>query len=285
MSLLSITRNFFTVTAALTMAGLLTASASANIFFDDFDTNAPGAGGTVTDHMANTGQTWAGGFFGTPSALLSSDHAQGGLGTATNSAATGGNGGSGNYVYITTPGATLSPDTYYFEADMHRTAGVGAMGETAVALGDLPGTNAGGIVVNWWNTAGCTNSGATACLKLEGVGAVGQPSVGYDIPVATGSIHVQYKFNLSTNTGELSWNEIGSSQSGSIPSAAFVGTITADLDGIWTNLNQNGGGSSKTGLDNIYLGTVPYVVPEPASLGLLGLGGLMMLIGRRRRQR
>jgi hypothetical protein len=44
------------------------------------------------------------------------------------------------------------------------------------------------------------------------------------------------------------------------------------------------GGTARThSVDNIYLGNNSPFVPEPASLALLGLGGVMML-GRRRRQ-
>ena len=68
-----------TVAAALVVVGMLTSVALAEqVFFDDFDANAPGMLGALTGHTANTGQVWAGPIYGATDAQIGSGPGVGG---------------------------------------------------------------------------------------------------------------------------------------------------------------------------------------------------------------
>ncbi|MEX0652774.1 MAG: PEP-CTERM sorting domain-containing protein [Phycisphaeraceae bacterium] len=84
--------------------------------------------------------------------------------------------------------------------------------------------------------------------------------------------HLSY--DVDTTTGEISnVNFDGDTTTYSWSTTAFTTSATAYAAGV-----SNGGQNGRAGIDNF----VVTAVPEPASLALLGAGGLLMLTRRRR---
>jgi hypothetical protein len=123
---------------------------------------------------------------------------------------------------------------------------------------NLTNQNIGGFVINY-------GSGA----KLSNFAAVnGANSYSGSINATAGTVlHVDYTADLTALTQTLSFDNGLHSITSTLPSGSAYGQITISPGSSTTY--------STLALDNVHIESTP--VPEPASLALLGLGGLLML--------
>jgi hypothetical protein len=266
------------VAAALAVVSMLTAAASAQVaFLDTFD---QGIAGITQGHIADTGQQWAGPLFGVASGDLAPSYGQNG----TNGAGFAGGGSFMNSVPLNLP-ANLNPDVdgsgnitggvWSMSVDFHRDD---AAGELQIGLANAT-IAPGGISVVWLNIgAPCLDEGGN-CIQTQGYYTTGNPpDANASIGFTTGDLHIDTIIDFD-GAGNVThkWRNLGTGQKGTIDLGPFTNiNFAGDLNTLWYAGNASSG---QKGADNLQL--FYGVIPEPASMTLLALGGLAML--RRRR--
>ncbi len=234
---------------SLGLCGVLRAA----ILFDDFNDDT----GTVTGNTANTGQTWAD-ISGRTSLDTGTQFGQGGTVGAGN--AVDNADWKTNQIAL---GQVVNDGTIVVEADIikqHRTSPVN---EVDIAL---KSSTQGKVTTLIWSADH---------LKIGGSWTFGNPDISLN-PWPQSNIHATLTLNLNaggTNSASISWYEIGNpSNSGSANGSATInGTLNYDAVEVWAYT----AGTKITGVDNL------SVTPEPATIGLLLLGGIFGLIRKR----
>ncbi len=273
-------RTFSMVAAVLAAAGILTAAASAQVvFLDTFDTQVAGI---TQGHIADTGQQWAGPLFGVASGDVGTSYGQNG----TNGAGFAGGGSFMNPVPLNLP-ANLNPDVdgsgnitggeWTLSVDFRRGNGAG---ELQIGLANA-GIAPGGISLVWLNIgAPCVNAGGN-CIQTQGYYTENNPAeANAPIGFTEGNLHIDTVVNFDA-PGNVThhWINLDTNQKGTIDLGPFTNNnFAGDLSTIWYAGNASSG---ENGADNIQLYYGEFIIPEPASMTLLALGGLAML--RRRR--
>jgi hypothetical protein len=224
--------------------------ASAAILSDNFDDDS----GTLTGETATTGQTWAD--IPTRTSLaVGTQYGQSGNGVGNDDDAAG---WRANEIDL---GEIVNDGTIVISVDLrkqHRTSPVNEMNFALVSSSQSKET---AVVwsADWLSMGGSWNYGG------------GQVNTG--VP---NSIHVDFTLDLvdgGANTGTVSFYEIGNpSNSGSFSLGSITGTLNYDKLQIWAYT----AGTSVTGFDNL------TITPEPATLVVMGAGGLLALLRKRR---
>lgn len=223
------------------------------LFFDDFNDGTPGT--DVTGTTPNVGGVWEEARWGQLGPFA--------FGTA---AGVGGTQGlaraGGNADRWSTTSEVLTSGSYVMSADLTLAGG----GEIQPFL-----TTAGG-------GSSITFLRIDTRIQLQGIyyelGGRGFYEV--DTGVTGGQLHIELGFDLDNETGTLSWFEIGNPSNGGFEDLGPFWDPSDDGTYALSEVLINVNGADGNGIDNFMI-----AVPEPASLALLGLGGLVMI--RRRR--
>jgi hypothetical protein len=259
--------------AVMMLAGV----ASAQIVFSDDFGNSPGG---LQGHAADTGQVWLGPLFGVSDGDINAGSGQGGtLGAGDDQ-----NASFMNSVPLNLS-ANLNPDV---DAEGDIIGGVWTLsvdlrrgddsGELQIGITNPP-VAPGGPSWAWVPGGGPCGAAGGMCIQTQGLyGTDNPPLANAPIGFIIGNLHIDTVMDFS-GAGSLvhHWENLDTGDKGTIDLGPFTSAANlGELDTIWIAGNSSDGAN---GLDNIVL---RYgLIPEPASMTLLALGGLAML--RRRR--
>ena len=240
---------------ALAIAFGICMPAGAAILMDDFDDDS----GALTGETANTGQTWED-IVNRTSLDIGAQFGQSGNGAGND------NGGGAAWKANKIPlGEIVNDGTIIIAVDFKKQHIAGPINEINLALTSSTQGNKTTALIY-----------AADWLKLGGSWTYGGGQLNVGIPV---DLHVELILNLvdgGSNTVEFRYEEIGNpANNGSLVAPGSIdGTLNYDTFELWAN-TRNG---RLTGFDNV------SIVPEPATLTILGMAGLAMLSARRPRR-
>lgn len=272
---------------AVVMSAAVPALASNKLIFEDNFTGGTD-GDALTGRVAPTGQTWIAGESWLPGGSMITGY----VGNPYDTCCGAGNFGTtayqwyGNNVNL---GTSLA-GRYSFEIDMNRGYPLGAGGATYnntlglyLREGDAGGAN---ISVGWGNHSASN-------LSLEGGAGVTMGTVPDSSPnFWAGILKLVVDLDLPGKTVEVSWSPDpaiassiyvggvatpGAPTSGTTGPISFTGSFNPSQVALY--LQTTASASVRDGFDNLRL---VQIVPEPGSLSLLGIAGLLGLRHRRR---
>jgi len=263
---------------AVVMSAAVPALASNKLIFEDNFTGGTD-GDALTGRTAPTGQTWVAGEAWLPGGSMITGY----VGNPYDTCCGAGQFGTtayewyGNNVNL---GASLG-GRYSFEIDMNRGYPLGGGGATYNnTLGFILREGAGGptISVGWGNHSASN-------LSLEGGGGLTMGTVPDSSPnFWAGILKLVLDMDLPAKTVELSWSPavaiastISGPTSGTTGPIAFTGSFNPSQLALYLQTTHSA--SVRDGFDNLRL---VQIVPEPGSLSLLGIAGLLGLRHRRR---
>jgi hypothetical protein len=145
------------------------------------------------------------------------------------------------------------------------------------AMGGFGGNEVMGIGIPWQGTAiegrygaGGLDSGLTIAAVTDG-------------NVTSTAVHVLIQYDPDATGEELKmWIDPDLTQPAGTPTATASSAGLPEAGAIDRVVVRLGGPTSQMVVDNLYYGTDSPFIPEPASLALVGLGGLALLARRKR---
>ena len=264
---------------AVVMSAAVPALASNKLIFEDNFTGGTD-GDALTGRVAPTGQTWIAGEAWLPGGSMITGY----VGNPYDTCCGAGNFGTtpnawyGNNVNL---GTSLA-GRYRFEIDMNRGYPLGSGGATynnTLGLYLREGGSGGANISVGWGNHSASN------LTLEAGGGVTMGTVPDSSPnFWAGILHLVMDLDLTGKTVEVSWSPdpaiastINGPTSGTTGPIAFTGSFNPSQVALY--LQTTASASVRDGFDNLRL---VQIVPEPGSLSLLGIAGLLGLRHRRR---
>ncbi len=264
---------------AVVMLAAVPALASNKLIFEDNFTGGTD-GDALTGRVAPTGQTWIAGESWLPGGSMITGY----VGNPYDTCCGAGQFGTtahawyGNNVNL---GTSLA-GRYRFEIDMNRGYPLGSGGATYNNTLGLylreGGSGGANISVGWGNHS-------TSNLSLEGGGGVTMGTVPDSSPnFWAGILKLVVDLDLPGKTVEVSWSPdpaiastVSGPTSGTTGPISFTGSFNPSQVALY--LQTTASASVRDGFDNLRL---VQIVPEPGSLSLLGIAGLLGLRHRRR---
>ncbi len=245
-----------TATLVTVLTVFVATSAQAGpVLIEDFNTDE-GNDGSLLGDTTNTGQTWEALYFSVPNDIaVGSAFGQGGTKGGGTSAA----GTAGNQVSFAAQSGIVQ-----LSYDM-MTSSSATNGTPQPIFRDSTNANASSFQI--WD------GGTGPKLRHEGLG----PPHNYlsnDIPLGN-SVHLDVTYDLTNKTVLGKYQEVGNALNSGTFNFSYSDSYSPDTFAFFINSGSN---PLARGIDNLTIGPV---VPEPATVTLLGIGGLAML--RRRR--
>ncbi len=243
--------------AVVLTVALATQVSAVDVVRDNFNSDE-GSDGNLLGDTTDTGQTWATGLITGTGMNVGPQFGQDGNGAGS---------ASGSTSQLVVFDAPLTSGTWYMSYDIHIGGHSG---------GDMQNILRGGGTGNSSFVIGQGSGGSTGIYQ-EGLGGGAQGTVAGLFTNPPTNVFIQGAYDLDNNTLTVTYEDIDNPGNGS---GSYVLNISAGYQPESFEMFRNAGpAGNDVGIDNLWIADRP--IPEPASLALLGLGGLAML--RRKR--
>jgi len=243
-------KQLISLMAVVLMVALGATQVSAvDVVRDNFDSDE-GSDGQLLGDTTDTGQTWVTGLVTGSGIDVGPQFGQDGNGAGTSSS---------SRAQLVVFDAPLTSGTWYLSYDIH----IGSQGGGDMQNILRGSANSSFIIAQ--------QAGGGTGIYHEGLGPA-QGTVPGLFTNAPTNVFIQGAYDLDNDTLTVTYEDLDDPGNGS---GSYVLNISAGFEPDKFEIFRNAGGGGNIGIDNLWIADRP--IPEPASLALLGLGGLAML--------